>query len=131
MAKARLDDPLTQEQLRAALHYDPQTGIFTWRWRATAMQRTNTWRAGKPAGCVRPDGYIKIVIDYRPYMAHRLAFLYMTGAWPVGEPDHKNGIPADNRWRNLRPATKSQNNANSKLRSNSTSGHKGIYWHKG
>jgi hypothetical protein len=43
--------------------------------------------------------------------AHQLAFLYMTGSIPI-EIDHANGDRADNRWANLREATRKQNNGN-------------------
>ncbi len=62
--------------------------------------------------------------------AHRLAWLYMTGAWPTGQIDHINGDPRDNRWLNLRQVNQSQNNANSKLSSRNTTGHKGVTFHK-
>ena len=44
--------------------------------------------------------------------------------------DHINGDKQNNRVENLRFATKSQNQANSKLYSTSTTGIKGVTWHK-
>lgn len=41
--------------------------------------------------------------------------------------DHENGDGLDNRRSNLRPANKSLNAANSKIRSDNTSGYKGVY----
>jgi len=51
----------------------------------------------------------------------------MTGAWPKHQIDHHNLDKADNRWRNLREATRSQNQANRRAHSNSRSGIKGVY----
>jgi hypothetical protein len=114
---------LSPERLRSLLHYDPETGVFTWK----------VARKGTAAGtiCVhkRPDGYMRIGVDGRLYYAHRLAFLYMTGRWPSHYVDHVNRNPSDNRWGNLREATVSQNLANS-YRGNAASGLKGAYRHK-
>lgn len=52
---------------------------------------------------------------------------FLTG-WP--ETDHRNGDGLDNRRVNLRCATRTQNNANSRLRSDNTSGFKGVLWNR-
>ena len=44
--------------------------------------------------------------------------------------DHINGDSLDNRKSNLRAATLSQNQGNRRLNDNSTSGYKGVNWHK-
>lgn len=62
----------------------------------------------------------------KQYLLHRLAWFYMTGAWPESDLDHINGVRDDNRWENLRLASRSQNNSNTRLRSNNSTGVKGL-----
>lgn len=113
---------VTAERLREVLRYDPDTGRFTW------LVRQGRQSPGKPAGCVTPSGYVIAAVDGQHYRAHRLAWLYMTGAWPAAFIDHKNRDRADNRWANLREATKSQNGANQAPRS--AHGFKGATYNK-
>lgn len=114
---------LTQERLKELLDYDPETGIFTWK-SLPKGRRQNGYRAGYK----EYQGYI--IISFRPkrIMAHRLAWLYMTGKWPSGDIDHINLIKDDNRFSNLREATRSQNCMNRGVGRISKSGLKGISW---
>jgi hypothetical protein len=95
---------VTQERLKELLHYDPATGLFTWR-----VSR-GTRKLGDIAGTVRnPEGYIGIRIDQKTYQAHRLVWLYVYGCWPSHEIDHMNHVTHDNSLVNLREASKSVN----------------------
>jgi hypothetical protein len=64
-------------------------------------------------------GYWEVKIGSLHYAASRLAFFYMTGDWPKPglDIDHINGIRNDDRWSNLREATRSQNAANQRMQS--------------
>ena len=96
---------ITAERLRELLHYDPDTGDFT---RLMASQsRPDTLGPIKARG--NHLGYILISVDGQQYQAHRLAFLYMTGAWPRQSVDHINGDGRCNRWVNLRDVSTSVN----------------------
>ena|ERR1019366_3682550 len=117
---------LTAEILHELFSYDVDTGIFI-RIADLGIRA----RIGSQAGWVTRCGYCCMSIKYRKYLAHRLAWLYMTGKWPPHQIDHINGIRLDNRWVNLRLATNSQNQWNSKpVRASNTSGYKGVYWSK-
>jgi hypothetical protein len=116
---------LTAQRLRELLHYDPETGVFTW----VAMSRPGV-RVGDRCGRVSRLGYREIGVEYGLRRANRLAWLYMTGEWPSGDVDHINRDKLDDRWCNLRLATRSQNSANVALRPNSTSGFIGVTFDK-
>lgn len=116
---------LTLDRLKALLIYQPNTGAFFWR-----THRGNNGggavMAGELAGSQHGSGYIDICIDGRRYLAHRLAWFYMTGHWPAAMIDHRDGDRANNRWANLREATPAQNSRNRKVNSNSVLGVKGV-----
>jgi len=116
----------TQAEIKALLNYDPDTGVFT-RIASTSSKAM----AGSIAGTFNKTlMYRFIMIDYKLYREHRLAWLYMTGEWPDGEIDHINHIRNDNRWDNLRCVTAKENRKNQSIRSDNTSGVTGVYWHK-
>lgn len=97
---------MTAEALRAQLHYCPLTGMFTRK-----VDASNA-KAGDPAGVRQPHGYVKMQVLGERHYAHRLAWLYVTGSWPAGRLDHRNGDRADNAFTNLREATQQQNQMN-------------------
>jgi hypothetical protein len=100
--------PLTQERLKEILHYDPETGMWTW----IKERKYMNILVGSIAGTVKSNGYLYIGIDRKQYRASRLAFLYMTGKLPPDEVDHKNRVRLYNRWSNLRLVTHSENQQN-------------------
>jgi hypothetical protein len=100
---------LTAEYVRSILDYDPETGEFRWK-----EDRKGQKTRGMIAGATTKGGYRIISIWKVRYLAHRLAWLIMTGSWPIDQIDHINHDPADNRWVNLRAATYTQNQQNSR-----------------
>jgi len=116
---------LTQERLKELLDYNPDTGVFTWkviRWGGIA--------AGKQAGCVIPNGYRQIRVDYKLYQASRLAWLFMEGYLPEYDTDHINRIRGDDRWINIRHVSRQCNIRNQGRSKKNTSGVTGVCWDK-
>lgn len=117
---------LTVERLMELLVYEPESGALKW-----ISRPSKKVRIGDCAGCgATKRGEVLIRIDRVLYKAHRLAWLYMTGVWPADEIDHRDCDPSNNRWSNLREATREQNNFNVKKLSTNTSGFKGVSLHK-
>lgn len=111
---------LTVERLKQKLIYDSETGVFTWK------KGRGPVKAGSTAGRPHNKGYIRIAIDYKDYLAHRLAWLYVYGEWPENEIDHINGVKTDNRICNLRAATREENCRNVTVHKRNRLGIKGV-----
>jgi hypothetical protein len=117
---------LTQARLKELLHYDADTGVFT----NLVSRQGLRYGAGSIAGAKNRLGYIVIQIDKVKIHAHRLAWLYVHGAWPTKQIDHINRKRDDNRLVNLRDVSASENIHNSSFGPLSASGVRNVVWHK-
>lgn len=115
---------ITQDRLKAKLSYSPDTGLFT-----RAVDCGSRFKAGTESGTLS-NGYRQIQVDGKLYRAHRLAFLYMLGEYPKNDVDHIDGDRDNNKWSNLRPATRAENLRNAKIKNTNKSGFNGVCWSK-
>lgn len=112
---------LTAERLRAVLRYSPETGVFVW-----LIAPNRRIRVGSIAGTVR-KGRRSVKVDGAEHFVSRLAWLYVTGAWPQGVVDHEDTDPSNDRWLNLRDVTQGVNSQNRRsAQSNSQTGVLGV-----
>jgi predicted Fe-S protein YdhL (DUF1289 family) len=109
-------------ELKKAVSYDPETGIF---YRLTPSRPV--------FGSKHQRGFLRGMINKNHYMLHRLAVAFMNNEWPDKGMvvDHINGDPSDNRAVNLRICTKSQNGMNRNAPKNSKTGVKGVTPYRG
>ena len=109
----------TQKRLRELFYYVAETGY---------LQRHKP-RTNKVAfGCcsLATPGHYQVWVDGALYPAHVIIWVLVTGEWPDRDIDHANGVKTDNRWSNLRKASRSQNSANRKIHCNNVLGFKGV-----
>lgn len=100
MAEPKIDSPKPRRKgppcdhatLLKLLHYDPDTGVVTWRTRPGDLKWSSRY-AGKPAGsrARRATGFYRetSIFDVN-YLMHRIVWFYMTGEWPDHEIDHRD-----------------------------------------
>jgi len=115
---------LTAEDVRSRLTYNPDTGALTRRAFIDAGGRCHPERPVRMMGAT--SRYIQISLYGQPYLVHRVIYLMVTGRWPKYDMDHINGDVRDNRWANLRAASRSQNCANRGAAPSNRSGYKGV-----
>ncbi len=102
----------TRAHLRKILRYDPLTGVW---YRLVVQHRTGL--VGEVAGCRnKSDGRWYLKVKSQRYSSSRLAWFYMKGTWPKRDVEHEDGSRANNSWKNLRLATRTQNGGNAKPR---------------
>lgn len=121
MALKQNIDQLDVDRLHEVLDYDPETGWLVWR------VGNHGRKPGKRAGGLKVDGYRRINIDGRSYVASHLAWLHFYQAPPKGNVvDFKDGDRDNTRINNLREATFSENSRNIGRRRNNSTGLKGV-----
>jgi hypothetical protein len=111
---------LTQKRLKEVVKYDRRAGLFYWRITVGKAVR------GAVAGHTDSRGYTKLSIDGVKYFAHRLAWLYVRGEWPLQNIDHKDLCRNNNKFLNLRDVGQSMNGLNGPIRCNNSSGYTGV-----
>ena len=113
---------LTQEEAHRLFEY--RDGVLFWKERhRNSRKPKDDMEAGTHTG----HGYKKITVAQKKYYVHQIIFLMQHGYIPKIV-DHIDGNTSNNKFENLRESSKSLNACNSKLRSDSTSGHKGVAW---
>lgn len=122
MVAGKLDGTISFDEVRRLLDYDQHTGVMRWRMRVGCRGQK-----GARAGTKKPRGHTEIKINGVRYQAHRLAWLWMTGRFPVYMIDHKDLNCGNNAWLNLREADDTQNNANRRAQKNNKLGVKGVH----
>ena len=119
---------ISAKEFKTIYEYNPETGVFT------RIRKTSNNTVLGSGGYLRPDGYYSLSVDRggERILAHRCAWLYMTGEFPPEgfEVDHRNRNRGDNRWSNLRLADRPLQLINTSPRSDNTSGLKGVSWSK-
>lgn len=128
---------VTHADFEEVIRYAPSTGEFFWKTRPEkffssdkACEVWNAQWAGQAVGAYDVKGYRVTTFQGKLIRLHRLAYFLIHGEWPEVSIDHINGVKDDNRWVNLRHASRSENQRNQKRPTTNTSGHKGVIFDK-
>ena len=114
---------ITQERVRELFEYR-EDGNLVWRIPRKGIV------VGTTAGNLSNNGYLRVTVDGRSYLLHRLIWLYHYGYLPEAEVDHIDQCKLRNRRENLREVSRTCNLRNTGNPCTNTSGVKGVGWHK-
>lgn len=113
-----------QKRIKELLSYDPDTGLFH------RLVASNQHPIGVLSGNLQSNGFVRIVVNGRKFLAHRLAWLYVYGEWPPKGLYHINFNRADNRLSNLRVASRGEIRAHGHARTDNKLGVRGVRLHE-
>lgn len=113
------------EEAHRVWRYDPDTGLLYWR-----ISPCNPIPAGSEAGNISDEGYYRISYQRSRYMAHWIVWALVTGSWPTTLIDHKDNDGTNNRFANLREATKYRNAANRRRAAEHRDKLRGVYFRR-
>ncbi|MGA7781138.1 MAG: HNH endonuclease [Paraburkholderia sp.] len=108
--------PLTVDDIRARLSVDMESGRCYWVNATKYHSRLNGQEAGSPRKTRRGNFYWVIKINGNAYKRAQLVLMLATGRWPVEMVDHDNGNTLDDRSKNLRHASATENAQNHRTR---------------
>lgn len=109
--------PLDQQELLSTFKYSE--GVLI------RLRSIRGRQSGTLAGSRAKNGYYYVSFNKVKYLMHRLIWFYHHGYFPATV-DHINGDPGDNKIENLRAASRHQNMRNTKMRTNNSSGYRGV-----
>lgn len=113
---------ISYERAKEVFQLETDTGRLFWR-------TDTSIRARGEAGYTNSRGYRVVMVDGKNHRAHRLVWLLVHGNLPKNDVDHINGVRSDNRPKNLREATRSENNQNRRSPSpGSNAPYLGVTW---
>lgn len=120
---------ITLEIAKALFRYDPESGLLTWNFSSAQIKEGHEAGTNTTSSQSKTE-YRGIKLFGATYKVHRIIWLMQTGEWPKGDVDHIDGNGLNNKWENLRDVTHSQNLMNAAVRSDSTTGYKGVSYDK-
>lgn len=115
------NEGITQEAVRFLFNYDPESGVVSRR-----VFVNSRAKEGDTVGFLESNGYLRVRINNRSYMLHRIIWLWMEGYFPENQIDHENHVRQDNRWCNLREVSSSCNMRNASVQERNKSGVTGV-----
>lgn len=113
-----------EEYIVQNMEYRKDTGQLIWLTDGSGKRK-----AGREAGFIKTfhggKRYRYVTVRGRKFLAHRVAYLLVEGAWPDNI-DHDYGDGTNNVWSNLKNTNCSGNHRNMRRYSNNTSGESNV-----